>query len=77
MPKLQSWYLQCHRRPDSNEAHWKCFKHWESSKAERQSFRPRRLLDLKQIDGGAEAIRLVPGDEMKINERYVALSYCW
>jgi hypothetical protein len=80
VPKLTSWYTNCyegHETGNAKSPHWKCFKHWESLRSERESFRPRRFLDLKERDEHGGTIRLVSGADVDANTPYVALSYCW
>jgi hypothetical protein len=78
LPRLKSWYMECHKSPTPNHGHWQCFKQWESSTTERIKFRPKRLLSLQSNNGEEEdTIKLVAGRDISLEGRYVALSYCW
>jgi hypothetical protein len=69
--------MECHQDPTSNHRHWLCFKQWESSRVERSHFRPRRLLELYGDNVKEDSIRLIAGEDVPIEQHYVALSYCW
>jgi hypothetical protein len=74
---IKNWYNECHENTGDLNPHSKCFKFWDFSRDDRENFRPKRLLSIKSEDRHPDSVRLVSGGQVKTDDLYVALSYCW
>jgi hypothetical protein len=72
---IKNWYIDCHEKTGEPNPHLRCFKFWDFNRDEREHFRPKRLLSIKSED--PDSVRLISGDQVKTDDLYVALSYCW